>query len=233
VADAESPEALLYTQTVAVATVYWEWRHKVMLLFPSLATAFVLGAGWMYEHDFGRLVAIPFAIAAVITVIAFVLELRNKAILKECFQVAYELEKTIRAASPTPATPLAGPPATEDAAGIFGRIVSRNSDRWGSKVLPASYLTLAIGLIAATVIVILRSTDHGSLKAHAAAAELACYGTGPCRSINGVHNVGAGIWLVDVGEGGARNCLHVRVDAYSVPLAPQRPTGIARVPCPT
>ena len=54
--------------------MYWEWRHKVLLLFQSLATAFVLGSGWMYEHDFGKLVAIPIGIAAAITAIAFALE---------------------------------------------------------------------------------------------------------------------------------------------------------------
>lgn len=85
--------ALLYQENAKVAAIFWEWRYKVMVAFFAGVSGLFALAGWFYQQaELRVLLFAPFALGAVFCLAALALDLRNTAILRECYRIGAELE---------------------------------------------------------------------------------------------------------------------------------------------
>jgi hypothetical protein len=88
----------LYEQNMTVATVFWEWRHKVMTFSFAVIAALLGLAGWIDSHDLGRIAtAAPFLLAGVVAAVCLLFTVRSKEILNHAYRSGAHLENAIAA----------------------------------------------------------------------------------------------------------------------------------------
>jgi hypothetical protein len=80
------PLQMLNEENARVAAIFWEWRHKIMLL-SVLTLAGVLGiASWLYNEQLVGATAVPFFFGAVIAELCRRFDRRIAEILGECYE---------------------------------------------------------------------------------------------------------------------------------------------------
>jgi hypothetical protein len=95
--DVEARLRLLYEETGRVAVVFWEWRHKVILLCSAVLTLAFGGAAWLYNQRLGGgAIAFPLAAGGLIVSACRVFDRRNGEILDDCFQAGAALEDELK-----------------------------------------------------------------------------------------------------------------------------------------
>lgn len=86
----------LYTENAKVASVFWEWRHKLLTFFFTAASALFLASAWSLSHldgNYRYLVAIvPLVVVWVIADGCKRLEERNGEILRWSYSVGEAIE---------------------------------------------------------------------------------------------------------------------------------------------
>jgi hypothetical protein len=84
---------LFYEENGRVTAVFWEWRHKVIMLC-ALTLAGVLGiASWLYERNLGDWVAVPFGFGSVIFYLCALFDHRIAQVLTRGYDIGDALEQ--------------------------------------------------------------------------------------------------------------------------------------------
>jgi hypothetical protein len=83
---------LAYEENGRVTAVFWEWRHKVILLAATTLGAVTAIAAWLYDRDLRWVLSVPFAIGAVILFSCSHFERRIAGILEQCYHRGLWLE---------------------------------------------------------------------------------------------------------------------------------------------
>jgi hypothetical protein len=144
---------LLYEENGRVAATFWEWRHKVILLFGAMLTTMLVIVSWMYERRLGAVIAIPFALGSLVALACRVFDHRNEEIIHQCFRTASAIEEKLKLNTGIPA-------------GVYSRIIgTRSQGRTYSKTLRIGYTATAGALaLCATAVVILGVVDPSLLR---------------------------------------------------------------------
>lgn len=87
--------AALYAENGSVARAIMEWRHKVVMLY--VVTVGGAGSYWLWLYDHGRQDNVPmiFCAVAIVAAILGIMDVRNAEILKGCYTVGDEIERTV------------------------------------------------------------------------------------------------------------------------------------------
>lgn len=84
---------LLYQENAKVATIFWEWRFKLMTAFFAGNSALFALTGWFYQHgELRRWLFGPLLLGATLSGVSFFLDRRNAEILKHCYRVGEKIE---------------------------------------------------------------------------------------------------------------------------------------------
>jgi hypothetical protein len=83
---------LIYEENGRVAAVFWEWRHKVILLAASTLGGVTAVAAWLYDRDLRWALFVPFAVGAVILFSCWHFERRIAVVLEQCYHRGLWLE---------------------------------------------------------------------------------------------------------------------------------------------
>lgn len=120
---------LLYSENAKVATAFWDWRHKVMTRFFAAVAACVVMASWFYQHrELKAWVFIPFALAALFSVLSDMMDRVNTKVLGECYHLGMMMEQKL-----------------SDDAGIFNAIIKMHQSRTSyHRVLRVMYVGCAL-----------------------------------------------------------------------------------------
>lgn len=87
--------SLLYQENAKIASIFWEWRHKIMTgLFAIIVALFTL-SGWLYQNRAGKATAVPLFFGFILCLTAILLDWRNARILKACYSFGQKIEKKI------------------------------------------------------------------------------------------------------------------------------------------
>jgi hypothetical protein len=88
--------SLLYSENAKVAAAFWEWRHKVMTRFFAAIAATTAMASWFYQHsELKPWMFVPFALAAVFSVLSDIMDRVNTEVLRECYQLGMSIEQKL------------------------------------------------------------------------------------------------------------------------------------------
>ncbi len=82
----------LYQEQTKVATVFWEWRSKVLSAMLAGFAAVAAATGWMLRFDFWGLAAMPSLLAGGFCLMLRSFEIRTAAIVEQAYKVCGELE---------------------------------------------------------------------------------------------------------------------------------------------
>lgn len=74
-------EQTLYEENGRIAAVFWEWRHKVILLSVSTLAGVLAISSWMYERELRGLLWVPFTLGSFIFLLCWRLERRIATVL--------------------------------------------------------------------------------------------------------------------------------------------------------
>jgi hypothetical protein len=159
--DAETRLRLLYEETGRVAAVFFEWRHKVILLCSAVLTLALAAVSWMYNARLGGIaMAIPLLFGSFVAAACRRFDRRNGQILDDCFKAGQDFEERF-------ATLGAGPPLPE---GIYTRILRTRGQRklyeppahTYSWTLRRGYATISglLFALAATLLLLGLTTPH-------------------------------------------------------------------------
>ncbi len=131
---------LLYSENAKVAAAFWEWRHKVMTRFFAAVAACVVMASWFYQHsELKAWVVLPFALAALFSVLSDMMDRVNTRVLGECYRLGMMMEEKL----------------SEDA-GIFKGITEMHQSRTSyHRVLRVMYIGCAVIFSAGALLAIL------------------------------------------------------------------------------
>jgi hypothetical protein len=90
---------LLYERTYATASIFFEWRYKVMTFGVSVIAVTLALAEWLFTH--GRreywTLSFPFALSAFVCFALAALDRRNQSILNASYRVGFALEQRLGA----------------------------------------------------------------------------------------------------------------------------------------
>lgn len=90
-------ERLLYQEATRVASLFWEYRYRMMTVFFSGMAILIALAGWLYDRDLRTFVAAPIFLGGLLALVLALLERRNRDILKDAYLVAEQIEGAWRA----------------------------------------------------------------------------------------------------------------------------------------
>jgi hypothetical protein len=87
----------LYQENARVASIFWDWRHKLLTFFFTAVGGLSIATAWAYTHveQSWRFLAaaLPLSGVVVIGTGCIALERRNKDILDRVYKVGAEIEK--------------------------------------------------------------------------------------------------------------------------------------------
>jgi len=84
---------VIYSNSLRVAEVFWEWRHKVMTRFFAATAGILVAAGWLYrDSDLRGWTFCPLALGAVFSLISHRLDRINTLVLRSCYELGSQLE---------------------------------------------------------------------------------------------------------------------------------------------
>lgn len=84
---------VFYEENGRVATVFWEWRHKVILLAVSTLAGMLAAFAWLYDRDLPHILWAPFLVGSVIFRICQRLEQRIAVVLRDCYRRGEKVER--------------------------------------------------------------------------------------------------------------------------------------------
>lgn len=97
-ATGEPHEELLYQEVGRVVGIFWEWRHKVLLLCATSVSFALAAAAWSYRYKLGGVViGAPLGFAAVVVLACRAFDRRNSEIIDACLGAGRELESGLTA----------------------------------------------------------------------------------------------------------------------------------------
>ena len=164
---------MLYEENGRITTVFWEWRHKVILLCTVSLGGVLAAAAWLYERDLKGIVATPFFFGTIVFLLCAQLERRIAEILIECYVRGSNLEKRLIESDGWAAARTWNYTAfryrnRSNALPKGEEMNLSKPPKWSfTKMLRPAYLALAVicGLVAVSVIVV--AVAHpGSLNPH-------------------------------------------------------------------
>ena len=88
--------AVLYQENARIASVFWEWRHKLLTYAFSGIAGLLIAAAWLHSHEYGRVTAVPFFLAVLVALAVIALNERTGLILSESYRVGADLKKSMR-----------------------------------------------------------------------------------------------------------------------------------------
>jgi hypothetical protein len=91
-ASASLTDAQLYGENAKIISVFWEWRHKVMMFFFTGAAGLVALGGWLWQNDLRAFTPAPLFLGILLSTASRYLDRRNVDILVRCFEAARLLE---------------------------------------------------------------------------------------------------------------------------------------------
>jgi hypothetical protein len=92
----------IYEETARVASAFWAWRHKVILLCGATLGGVLAVASWLYQQELVTVLWAPFLVGSVIVGGCAAFDRRNAEILNDCFEVAAGLERCLLGKSLAP-----------------------------------------------------------------------------------------------------------------------------------
>jgi hypothetical protein len=178
--------SVFYEENGRVAAVFWEWRHKVILLVASTLAAVVAVAAWLYERRLGGVICVPFFLGSIVVFVCSRFEQRIAVVLVHCYYRGWLLE---RHAAESAESDLEKMGVYRSFAYRAGKSMDTDKPLKGSfmRTLRWSYRVLA-GLLAAAAIatVVIASVEPSWLRPKAGTAKkMAMVGARPATAAFG------------------------------------------------